>query len=76
LRRYRLSFFAAKINIILNEDRRAVTHERGLLINGPADKPDLCDFLPGSIVQRRFKIAISTNGKSQPDRKAIKTDLE
>ena len=38
--------------------------ERGKLVNA-ADKPDLCDFYLGSVVQKgSLKIAISTNGKS------------
>jgi siroheme synthase-like protein len=67
--------FAATNNNILNEEIRAVTHERGLLIN-VADKPDLCDFYLGSIVQKGdLKIAISTNGKSPTIAKRLKQIL-
>ncbi|WP_231463636.1 TSUP family transporter [Pedobacter sp. Leaf132] len=67
--------FAATNNDILNEEIRAVTHEKGLLIN-VADKPDLCDFYLGSIVQKGdLKIAISTNGKSPTIAKRLKQIL-
>lgn len=67
--------FAATNNHILNEEIRKVTHERGLLIN-VADKPELCDFYLGSIVQKGdLKIAISTNGKSPTIAKRLKQIL-
>jgi hypothetical protein len=67
--------FAATNNNILNEEIRVVTHEKGLLIN-VADKPDLCDFYLGSIVQKGdLKIAISTNGKSPTIAKRLKQIL-
>ncbi|RYD76469.1 MAG: siroheme synthase, partial [Sphingobacteriales bacterium] len=67
--------FAATNNNILNEEIRKVTHEKGLLIN-VADKPDLCDFYLGSIVQKGdLKIAISTNGKSPTIAKRLKQIL-
>ncbi|MGZ3764205.1 MAG: TSUP family transporter [Mucilaginibacter sp.] len=48
----------------LNAYIRQSAHERKLLVN-IADKPSLCDFYLGSIVQKGdLKIAISTNGKS------------
>ena len=48
---------------------------KGKLINA-ADKPDLCDFYLGSIVQRgNLKIAISTNGKSPTIAKRVKEVL-
>lgn len=48
----------------LNTYIRQSAHERKLLVN-IADKPSLCDFYLGSIVQKGdLKIAISTNGKS------------
>ena len=48
---------------------------KGILIN-VADKPDLCDFYLGSIVQKgNLKIAISTNGKSPTIAKRIKEVL-
>jgi siroheme synthase-like protein len=44
----------------------------GKLVNA-ADKPDLCDFYLGSIVQKgSLKIAISTNGKSPTIAKRLK----
>lgn len=56
--------FAATSNNLLNEFIRAQAHEKGLLVNF-ADKPELCDFYLGSILQKGdLKIAISTNGKS------------
>ena len=49
--------------------------ENGKLINA-ADKPDLCDFYLGSIVQKgNLKIAISTNGKSPTIAKRMKEVL-
>lgn len=51
------------------------THAKGKLINA-ADKPDLCDFYLGSIVQKgNLKIAISTNGQSPTAAKRIKEML-
>ena len=50
-------------------------HERNLLIN-VADKPALCDFYLGSIVQKGdLKMAISTNGKSPTVAKRLKEVL-
>jgi len=50
-------------------------HDRKLLIN-VADKPELCDFYLGSIVQKGdLKIAISTNGKSPTIAKRLKEVL-
>lgn len=49
--------------------------EKGKLVNA-ADKPDLCDFYLGSIVQKgNLKIAISTNGKSPTVAKRVKEFL-
>lgn len=46
-----------------------------ILVNA-ADKPELCDFYLGSIVQKgNLKIAISTNGKSPTIAKRIKETL-
>lgn len=46
--------------------------ERGKLVNA-ADKPELCDFYLGSVVQKgSLKIAISTNGKSPTVAKRLK----
>jgi siroheme synthase-like protein len=59
----------------LNNYIRQSAHERKLLIN-VADKPELCDFYLGSIVQKGdLKIAISTNGKSPTIAKRIKEVL-
>jgi siroheme synthase-like protein len=45
---------------------------KGILVNA-ADKPELCDFYLGSIVQKgSLKIAISTNGKSPTVAKRLK----
>lgn len=50
-------------------------HERNLLVN-IADKPALCDFYLGSIVQKGdLKLAISTNGKSPTVAKRLKEVL-
>ena len=50
--------------------------ERGKLVN-VADKPDLCDFYLGSIVQKGdLKIAISTNGKSPTTAKRLKEVMQ
>jgi siroheme synthase-like protein len=59
----------------LNVYIRQAAHDRKLLVN-IADKPDLCDFYLGSIVQKGdLKIAISTNGKSPTVAKRIKEYL-
>ncbi|GAB3907249.1 TSUP family transporter [Mucilaginibacter boryungensis] len=59
----------------LNEYIRQSARDRKLLVN-IADKPDLCDFYLGSIVQKgNLKIAISTNGKSPTVAKRIKEVL-
>tara|TARA_R110002096_G_scaffold377716_1_gene571564 strand:- start:94 stop:696 length:603 start_codon:yes stop_codon:yes gene_type:complete len=59
----------------LNAEIKKLTKERRLLCN-VADKPDLCDFYLGSIVQKGdLKIAISTNGKSPTVAKRIKEFL-
>lgn len=64
--------FVASNNPALNEKVRSEANERGLLIN-VADKPELCDFYLGSIVQKcDLKIAISTNGKSPTIAKRLK----
>jgi siroheme synthase-like protein len=48
---------------------------KGILVNA-ADKPDLCDFYLGSVVQKgNLKIAISTNGKSPTIAKRLKEVL-
>ncbi|MDF2433404.1 MAG: uncharacterized protein JWP44_3035 [Mucilaginibacter sp.] len=59
----------------LNNFIRQSAHDRKLLIN-VADKPELCDFYLGSIVQKGdLKIAISTNGKSPTIAKRLKEIL-
>jgi len=59
----------------LNNYIRHSAHDRKLLIN-VADKPELCDFYLGSIVQKGdLKIAISTNGKSPTVAKRLKEVL-
>jgi uncharacterized protein len=59
----------------LNKYIRQSAHDRKLLIN-VADKPELCDFYLGSIVQKGdLKIAISTNGKSPTIAKRLKEVL-
>ena len=66
---------AATNDIELNTYIRESAHERRLLVN-VADKPDLCDFYLGSIVQKGdLKIAISTNGKSPTVAKRLKEIL-
>ena len=53
----------------------ADAHQKGLLVN-VADKPSLCDFYLGSIVQKgNLKVAISTNGKSPTIAKRLKETL-
>ncbi|MEO3407005.1 TSUP family transporter [Mucilaginibacter sp. CAU 1740] len=59
----------------LNQYIRNAAHDRKLLIN-VADKPELCDFYLGSIVQKGdLKLAISTNGKSPTVAKRLKEVL-
>jgi siroheme synthase-like protein len=59
----------------LNEYIKQSAHERKLLVN-VADKPDLCDFYLGSIVQKGdLKVAISTNGKSPTVAKRLREVL-
>jgi siroheme synthase-like protein len=59
----------------LNKYIRQSAHERKLLIN-VADKPDLCDFYLGSVVQKGdLKLAISTNGKSPTIAKRLREVL-
>lgn len=59
----------------LNNYIRQSAHDRKLLVN-VADKPELCDFYLGSIVQKGdLKVAISTNGKSPTVAKRLKEVL-
>ncbi len=66
---------AATNDSALNAYVRGAAHSRNLLIN-VADKPELCDFYLGSIVQKGdLKVAISTNGKSPTVAKRLKEVL-
>jgi len=67
---------AATNDNVLNVEIREAAKLRGLLVN-VADKPELCDFYLGSIVQKGdLKIAISTNGKSPTIAKRLKEVLK
>jgi siroheme synthase-like protein len=67
---------AATNDAALNAYVREAAHQRKLLIN-VADKPDLCDFYLGSIVQKGdLKIGISTNGKSPTIAKRLREVLD
>ena len=67
---------AATNDNTLNEYIRSSAHERKLLVN-IADKPELCDFYLGSIVQKGdLKVAISTNGKSPTVAKRLREVLD
>ncbi len=60
---------------VISSKVAADAKSKGILIN-VADKPDLCDFYLGSIVQKgNLKIAISTNGKSPTIAKRVKEVL-
>lgn len=62
-------------NEALNSYIRDIAHQHNLLLN-VADKPSLCDFYLGSIVQKGdLKVAISTNGKSPTVAKRLKEVL-
>jgi len=62
----------ASNNPELNNHIRLLTINKNILLN-VADKPDLCDFYLGSIVQKgNLKIGISTNGKSPTMAKRLK----
>jgi len=57
---------------IISAAIRSLSKDRKLLVN-VADKPELCDFYLGAIVQKGdLKIAISTNGKSPTIAKRLK----
>ena len=59
-------------NSALNERIRTFAKERHILLN-VADKPALCDFYLGSVVQKgNLKVGISTNGKSPTMAKRLK----
>lgn len=66
---------AAVGDVDLSETIKQGANKRRILINA-ADKPTLCDFYLGSIVQKGdLKIAISTNGKSPTMAKRVKETL-
>lgn len=66
---------AAVGDITLSERIKKDAIKKGVLLNA-ADKPILCDFYLGSIVQKGdLKIAISTNGKSPTMAKRVKEIL-
>jgi len=59
-------------NAGLNERIRTFARERHILLN-VADKPALCDFYLGAVVQKgSLKLGISTNGKSPTMAKRLK----
>ena len=59
----------------VNQQVRKESRSRRLLVN-VADKPELCDFYLGSVVQKgELKLAISTNGKSPTVAKRLKEVL-
>jgi len=59
-----------------NAEVRRMTRCLNILLN-VADKPDLCDFYLGSVVQKgNLKIGISTNGKSPTMAKRLKEFLQ
>lgn len=62
----------ASNNPELNQHIRLLCQQRNILLN-VADKPSLCDFYLGSVVQKgHLKIGISTNGKSPTIAKRLK----
>lgn len=66
---------AAVNDIVTAEEIRNDAKARKLLVN-VADKPALCDFYLGSVVQKgNLKLAISTNGKSPTIAKRLKETL-
>jgi siroheme synthase-like protein len=66
---------AAINDTVVSSEVAVDAKSRGILVN-VADKPDLCDFYLGSIVQKgHLKIAISTNGKSPTIAKRLKEVL-
>ena len=63
---------AAVNNLQTSAQIKSDADEKGKLVN-VADKPELCDFYLGSIVQKgSVKIGISTNGKSPTIAKRLK----
>lgn len=67
--------FVAVNDPVASQQIREDARSFGKLVN-VADKPELCDFYLGSIVQKgSLKIAISTNGKSPTIAKRLKETL-
>ncbi len=63
-------------NATLNQHIRELASHHHILLN-VADKPELCDFYLGSVVQKgNLKIGISTNGKSPTIAKRLKEFLQ
>lgn len=63
-------------NDLLNQQIRELCRQRHLLLN-VADKPSLCDFYLGAVVQKgNLKIGISTNGKSPTMAKRLREFLD
>src|SRR5689334_10826855 len=68
--------FSALNDVDTTRAVRTAAKKHRLLLNA-ADKPDLCDFYLGSIVQKgNLKVGISTNGKSPTIAKRLKAILE
>lgn len=68
--------FAAVDNPAVNDYINEQAGKRKLLVNF-ADKPALCDFYLGSVVQKgNLKLGISTNGKSPTLAKRLKEVLD
>ncbi|MBU3714909.1 MAG: bifunctional precorrin-2 dehydrogenase/sirohydrochlorin ferrochelatase [Ferruginibacter sp.] len=66
---------AAVNDVAVSSSVVKAANERRVLVNA-ADKPDLCDFYLGSVVQKgNLKLAISTNGKSPTIAKRLKEVL-
>ena len=66
----------ASNNPTFNEQVRELANSRHILLN-VADKPALCDFYLGSVVQKgNLKIGISSNGKSPTISKRLKEFLQ
>ncbi len=62
-------------DVVKASEIRKIASQYNVLVN-VADKPELCDFYLGSIVQKgNLKIAISTNGKSPTMSKRLKEIL-
>lgn len=63
-------------NAELNQQIRALATQQHILLN-VADKPSLCDFYLGAVVQKgNLKVGISTNGKSPTMAKRLKEFMQ